>query len=65
MHSDHNEIARLLSVKHLAKVFFYTPDFSVVVNHTYYLCARAVLHTILLCIQSIHSNTIEFCRKVL
>ena len=60
MHSDHNEIARLLSVKHLAKVFFYTQDFCVIVNHMFYLCARAFLHTILLFIQSIHGNTIEF-----
>ena len=60
MHSDHNEIARLLSVKHLAKVFFYTQDFCVSENHIRNVCARAFLHTILLFIQSIHGNTIEF-----
>ena len=60
MHSDHNEIARLLSVKQLAKVFFYTQEFCVIVNHMFYLWARAILHTILLFIQSIHGNTIEF-----
>ena len=59
-HSDHNEIARLLSVKHLAKVFFYSQDLCVGENHIRYVCARAVLYTILLCIQSIHGNTIEF-----